>query len=172
MKLIKELRNVIPAIFTCFETTFPLEIELRLKLHDASSLFFCRDAEVRVGLRDLLGHRILRKLQGQIAAVRERPQRMVEEVIGLRTELQTSTFRHLEVLEYAKVGVEEPRAVGCRQHRRTVLADGKIRREAGSVYISMRPLAGVRIAGHDWIELLRRRSQDGLVVDRNACRVL
>src|SRR6201986_1520256 len=60
-----------------------LEEELRSELDNTRALFLRRLTKVRVGLGDLLTERILRELQGQVAARRERPQRMIEEVVSL-----------------------------------------------------------------------------------------
>ena len=69
-----------------------LEVELRSKLNHAWSLLLGGDAKVRIRLGDDLRDRILRELQGQVAATRERIQRMVEEVVCLRTESAASYF--------------------------------------------------------------------------------
>ena len=67
-------------------------------------------------------NRILRELQGQVAAAGERIQRMVKEVVGLGPELQLHTFPDLEVLEYRQIRIEERRSVGRRKHVRPILA--------------------------------------------------
>src|SRR6266702_4293002 len=85
------------AYFRCsLCTPVELEEELRSELNNARPLLLGGVTEVRIRLRDHLSDRILRELQGQVAATRERIQRMVEEVVSLSTELQLHTFRHLE----------------------------------------------------------------------------
>src|SRR6185369_14360044 len=64
------------------------EEELHHKLHRARTLFNSGFAKVCVCLGDLLCNWVLMELQSQIAAIRERPQRMVQEVVCLYTELK------------------------------------------------------------------------------------
>jgi len=68
-------------------------------------------SEVRVRLCELLCSWILRELKSQIASIRKRPQRMVEEVVGLNPELQGLRLRNVEVLEDPEIGVEVSRPV-------------------------------------------------------------
>ena len=65
---------------------FRLKEELHSKLHDASSLLVGHFPEVGIDLSKLLRHRILLKVEIQVTTV-ERPQRMVQEVVGLNPEL-------------------------------------------------------------------------------------
>ena len=109
--------NLIPLLFC---TPVELEVELRSELNNARPLLLGGDTEVRVRLRDHLGDRILRELQGQVAAARERIQRMVKEVVSLRAELQLHTFRHLEVLEHRQIRIEERRSVGRGKQGRAI----------------------------------------------------
>src|ERR1700739_170006 len=92
---------------------------------------------------------------------------MVEEVVGLRTDLQLHAFLDGEVLEDRQIRIEERGAVGYREHYRPTLAGYCGSGEAVRIYEDMRtglpwpPVA----AGIQRIQRLVTRSQDGLIVD-------
>ena len=87
-----------------FEVSVVLEDEPDNKLNHASALLFGGFAELVIGLSDV-SRSILLELKRQVVVVGERPQRVVEEVVGLNTELKSHRFFNLEVLEKAQVGV-------------------------------------------------------------------
>src|SRR3984893_11008663 len=102
---------------------YGLKEELHGQLDYSSAVFDRRLAEVCIGLCNRSSRRILFELESQVAAVGERIQRMVQEVIGLNPELHLFRLRNGEVLEQRQVGVEIPRSVGHREKSGPVLAN-------------------------------------------------
>ena len=96
---------------------------------------------------------------------------MIQEVVGLSTELKFHRFLDLEILEDSQIPVEERRAVDHRQQCRTVLAH--LRRCCETVWIDVlvRPEIRGRVARDNRIQLNRVSSQDGLVAYLDAFRV-
>src|SRR5258708_3210167 len=120
---------------------FCLEGELHGKLHDASSLLLGHFAEVRIGLSNLLSRRILNEIEIQVAAI-ERPQRMVQEVVGLNPELQFLGLRDGKVLEHPQVGIEVLRSISHWEQCWPVLANNRWRGKAVPVDVLMGAQAG------------------------------
>ena len=85
------------------------EVKLRSKLENALSLLGIGDAEVGIRLGDDLGNRILLKLQRQVVAAGQRPQRTVEEVVGLRTD---SSFILSLMAKFLKIERSESKNAG------------------------------------------------------------
>src|ERR1700751_5578403 len=97
----------------------PSEVELHRQLHDTMALLVGRVAEQRSV------HRARGRIETdlQVLPVIEGPQRMVQEVVTVDTELQLLRLTELEVFEKPQIGVEEPRSVDGRQDGRPVLPD-------------------------------------------------
>src|SRR5215472_4442624 len=104
------------------------EKELDRELHDTAALLVGHRSEVRC--IQLPGARVEAEIQ--IASI-ERPQRVIQEVIPVDTELQLLRLRNLEILEEPKIPVEEYRTVDRRQLGRAVLADLRRETEAARV---------------------------------------
>src|SRR5437762_14071638 len=95
------------------------ETKRRRELHDAVALLGCDGPEERCVQQS--GRAV--EAEVEVASV-VRPQRMIQEVVGVKPELQLLPFPFQpEVLEKAQVGDEIGRSVNHRQSRGTVLAD-------------------------------------------------
>ena len=83
-----------------------LEVEFHRKLYDSRTLFYRRFAKIRVLLGNHSSGRILHELERQVSSIRKRPQRMIQEVVPVDTELKALRLADLEVLEDRRVPVE------------------------------------------------------------------
>src|ERR1700677_4667252 len=148
------------------------EVKLRAELYNALSLLLVGGTEGAIRLGNDLRDRILLELQCQIAAGGKRIQRMVEEVVSLRTDLQLHAFPDAEVLEDREIRVEVRRTVGYREHYRAALAGHRRSGEATRVHEDMRTrLRCVVAAGVQRVQHLVTGSQDGLIVNGDTSRV-
>ena len=124
-----------------FEAKPPLlEVELHSKLQDAIALpdRGCSKVGVCLGERVTL-RRVLDKVQREITAVWERPQRMVEEVVPAYPKLHVLGLGDLKVLENGHVPIEVGGPIGNGQQRRPVLSDHCRRSEATAIHELVRP---------------------------------
>src|SRR4051812_30255383 len=110
-----------------------LEVELHRKFDHAVPLFGRGLSKIRIGLSNDLRGRILLEGQTQVVGTAERPQRMVEEVIHLDSELQLLRLRDLEVLEQRKIRIEVGGTVSDRKQSRAILPRHGRGGEAASV---------------------------------------
>src|SRR5262249_29416073 len=102
------------------------------------------------------------KSEAQVAAVVERPERVIEEIIRVEAELQLFALADVEILEQAEVGVEVGRSVDRWKHGGAVLADLRGEAEATRVDELMRPEIGSRVASENRHESdIRRAEQRG-----------
>src|SRR5689334_12531794 len=103
------------------------EEELHRELKDAVALLLRGVTEIG---RRLLPGRI--EVQSKIRSVGERPQRVVQEVVRVKPELDFHRLAYREVLEQPQIRVEVPRAIKRGQNRRTHVAR-RWRLETGAI---------------------------------------
>src|SRR5580658_1007914 len=120
------------------------EVELDRELYDSAALLVRGVAEQRAGL---LARGV--EAERQVLPAIEGPQRMVQEVIAVDTELQFLRFGDLEVLKQSQVGVEEPRSIDGWQHRRPVLPDTRRLGETVPIDELVRRQVRRRVASED-----------------------
>src|SRR3954471_9019686 len=70
------------------------------------------------------GHRSRRAIESEseVLVGRERPQCMIEEVVGVRAELELLSFLDSEALEQAQIGIEVSRSIDRRKNRGALFA--------------------------------------------------
>src|SRR4029077_2133041 len=125
-----------------------LEEELDRELYDAAALLVGHRSKVRC--IQLSGARVEAEIQ--IASI-ERPQRVIQEVIPIDSELQLLRLRDLDILEEPKIPAKECRAVDGRELGRAVLADLRRETETARVDELIVPQTRLRIACQDRVEL-------------------
>src|SRR6267378_8273340 len=96
---------------------------------------------------------------------------MVQEVVGLDTELKLLRFRDGKVLEQPHVPVKVSRSISHRKQRWPILPNGRRRSETAPIDVLMGTQAGQRIASYNGVQLHGICAQDGFVVDGNALGV-
>jgi hypothetical protein len=113
-----------------------LEIELHSQFNDSIALLRRGRPKVRTGIGEAPVC-VLREGETQVTAVK-RPQRVIQEIGRLNTELKFHGLLYLEVLEQPEVGIEESWSVRCRDEGRAILADCGGRRETALIDELMR----------------------------------
>ena len=100
--------------FNQWQFCFGSKVKLHSKLNDSPALLLSCHAEDLVRLHAV---HVKSRLQVRRPA-NERPQRVIQEVVGVEPELQSSSIlSHLEILEQTQIGIEERRPVYRRSNR-------------------------------------------------------